>query len=166
MIHDVLLLLMCIAYGITIYFVYKAYINNYSISSIVCDNECNKFIITSMSIMCFFTMLYELYRNESYVTLLSIMFLIIGIMGVLHSNEKEMRHFIYATIVFVSILVFMFYMSYIYNYLILQISFYLQITLTMTMLLTIKNNIFFAEVFALMNFMIFYFYLHYICYYK
>ena len=143
MIHDVLLLLMCIAYGITIYFVYKAYINNYSISSIVCDNECNKFIITSMSIMCFFTMLYELYRNESYVTLLSIMFLIIGIMGVLHSNEKEMRHFIYATIVFVSILVFMFYMSYIYNYLILQISFYLQITLTMTMLLTIKNNIFF-----------------------
>jgi hypothetical protein len=45
MIHYVLLLLMCIAYGITIYSVYKAYINNYSISSIVCDNELTKRII-------------------------------------------------------------------------------------------------------------------------
>ncbi len=159
MIRDVLLFCMIVSYCFSIYIVYKRFVNNYSISSIICDENCNSKIKVSMTFMFLFTFLYELLRNDN-VTLILILMLIIGINGVLNTKETQIKHYVYSFLTFSSIMFFMYYNSNKYDSLFLTTSFNLQICLFVFNILFIKINIFIIEVAALLNFAIFYLYLH------
>ena len=161
MIHHILLLCMVLSYSFVIYTVKQLYINDYSISSIICDDKCNKNIILYMSFMTFFTFMYELMKDDN-ISLFLITSLIVGIMGVLKTNEKQFSHLIYSIIAFGSILCFMFYMSFQYNNIVLITSFIIQIVLALFMMIFIFNNIFYIETGFLVNFAFFYIYLHFL----
>jgi len=96
------------------------------------------------------------------ISLFLITSLIVGIMGVLKTNEKQFSHLIYSIIAFGSILCFMFYMSLQYNNIILITSFAIQIVLALFMMIFIFNNIFYIETGLLVNFAFFYIYLHFL----
>ena len=159
MVQDVLLFLMIVSYCFSIYIVYNRFVNDYSISSIICHDNCNSKIKVSMMCMFLFTFLYELLRNDN-ITLILIIMLIVGINGVLNTKENQIKHYIYALLTFSCIISFMYYNSNKYKSLFLEISFNLQIGLFILNILLIKINIFIIEVASLLNFAIFYLYLH------
>ena len=159
MINHVLLLCMICSYLFPIYIVYLRYVNNFSISSIICDKECNKDIIKWMIIMGFFTILYEIVRND-YISIILIILLLIGIIGVLNTKEESKIHILFSIIAFGSIILFMYYFTCIYYDKIMNLLFYLQIFFGIISVMFIKTNIFYAEALSLLNFAIFYLYLH------
>jgi hypothetical protein len=65
--------------------------------------------------MFIFTIFYEIERNNI-ISLIIILFLIIGIIGVIIINVNENMHYFYAYMVFISIIIFMIYHTYIYNF--------------------------------------------------
>ena len=161
MIAHILLLCMFLSYSFIIYTVQSLYSNNYSISSIVCGNECNQTVTLSMAIMGLFTVVYESLRGDT-IPFLLITTLLIGIMGVLHTNEKQIKHLVYSLIAFGSIVSFMIYMTQVYYNHVLVILVALQIIFAILMGVFIKYNIFYLEVLSLVNFALFYMYVHYL----
>lgn len=159
MIQNILIFCMIVSYLFPIYIVSIKYIDNYSISSIICNENCNKDIFSWMAIMGGFTILYELSRNNN-ISLTLISFLLIGITGVLNTKEEDKLHILSALVVFISIIIFMYYFSELYNDKILKYLFYMQLLLSIINILLIKKNIFFTETLSLFNFAVFYLYLH------
>ena len=86
-----------------------------------------------MIIMGFFTILYEIKRID-YISLSIIVLLLIGIYGSININEKNNYHYLFATIGFSSIIMFMMYHYYITKNNVLLCLLYIQIIL---LLLTI-----------------------------
>lgn len=162
MIENVILFIMILCYITPIVFVSYVYIknNNESISSIICDASCNLSIKLSMIFMCFFTIIYELLRHDIY-TLTIMTFLVVSILGVLYSNEQQYKHYVYAFTVFTSILFFMIYNAIKKNNIIMYTLFVLQIIITLITLIYIRKNIFIVEAMAILNFAIFYLYVHF-----
>ena len=114
--------------------------------------------------MAIFTIIYECYRN--YYSLLIIIFLLIGIICVIFTEEKKeifCYHNIFACIAFLSINIFMIFHAYNKSNNILFLLFLLQILLfILLILLTLKNikiKIFYYECNILIIFFIFYMYL-------
>ncbi len=159
MIKDVLLLCMVCSYLFPIYTVYTRYIDSFSISSIVCSEDCNKDVMSWMIIMGGFTILYEVVRNDNISTIL-ILSLLLGIAGVLNTREDSKMHVVSSIVAFGSIILFMYYFSSMYDDKILKLLFYLQILFGIMSILFIKTNIFCSEVLSLLNFATFYVYLH------
>ena len=96
----------------TIYIVCNFYnSSNQSISSIIKNEDCNSQILKNMIYMGFFTLTYELYRNDI-ISFISILFLLIGIYGVILYDHTKYIHFFYCFIVFISIFIFMYNHSY------------------------------------------------------
>jgi hypothetical protein len=158
---NILLSLMLLSYSIPIIYVYYNYSNNTSVSSIICKDECQKVILFSMILMGYFTILYEINRGCS-ISIIFISLVLIGIYGVILIKEDEKIHYLFATIVFLSILGFMINHCIITSCDFLYFLLYIQIMLLIITLLNIKTNIFYAEVFLIVNFAIYYIYLHYI----
>ena len=163
-ISNILLCSMLLCYYNPIKIVYNNYNNNNSISEII-TNENIKYNIFFWSIlMGIFTLLYEFNRN--YISLLLIIFLLFGIIGLLFTQEKRdlifSYHCFFASIAFLSINSFMLYHSYIKSNNILFVLFLFQMLFILFTLKNINLKIFFYECIMLFNFFIFYMYLHFI----
>lgn len=159
---DILLSLMLIIYLIPILFIYYHFNNNISISNIIHDEKCKSIILYSMVAFCLLVLLYEKERNDYYSAII-ISLIIIGIFGVIFIEENQNWHYFFASIVFLSILIFMFYHLKLYkNNKILFILFILQIIFFFLILINIQKNIFFSEALYILNFALFYIYIHFL----
>jgi hypothetical protein len=159
---NILLLLMILSYSIPIIYIYLYYSKNNSVSNIICNKNCRNIILISMLIMGFFTILYEINRNCN-LSLILMLLLLLGIFGVILFNKDDPNHFVFAYIVFIAIIGFMInqvYTSNIRHYYILLFLLILQILFAILTINNFKGNIFYYEVGFILNFALFYFYLH------
>ena len=86
-------------------YIYCNYCKNPSISNIITSDDCKYIILLCMIVMNVFTILYEVERKDN-ISLLIIIFLLIGIYGVIFIKEENNIHFVFAGIVFFSIITF------------------------------------------------------------
>lgn len=154
-----LLFLMLLSYSMPILYVYHNYSNNKSVSNIICSDKCQKVILLGMIIMGYFTILYEMNRGNT-ISLLLITLILVGIYGVIMIKEDEKIHYIYASLVFLSIIGFMINHCLITNCNFLYLLLYIQVILLLITLVKIKTDIFYTEAFLIVNFAIYYIYLH------
>ena len=77
-----------------------------TVSSTLADEKVNGIIFASMLSMGFFTIMYESGR-KCWVSFMSILLLLVGIYGVILIEENEPIHYVFASMVFISIMVFM-----------------------------------------------------------
>ena len=107
-----------------------------------------------------FTILYEMERNEP-ISLSIIIVLLFGIYGSINTNEKRGYHYLFATIGFLSIITFMTYHYSKTKNNILALLLYIQFVLLFETIVYFGNKAFFTvEVFYILNFAIYYLYLH------
>ena len=156
---DILLSLMIASYSIPIFICIFAYSYNNSISNIICNDQCKYTILIAAIYMGFFTLLYELERYNilSFATMVVALF---NIYGLLLINESYSLHYVFACIVFLSILVFMGHHWYLTQSPVLFSSFCLEILLFGWIVFHIYSGIFLYELLFLLNFDFFYLYLH------
>lgn len=168
-ISNVLLSLMLICYVNPLYIIYKNYNNNYTISEIITNTNVKINIFFWACLLSIFTLLYEYYRNNN--SLIIIIFLLIGIIGVIFTEEKICLfcyHTFFASIVFLSITIFMIYHVYKKLDNILFLLFFIFFLFLFKILYLFNNfknqksNIFFYECSLIIIFAIFYMYLHFI----
>ena len=114
-----------------------------------------------MGIMGLITIIYELERKDN-TTFLLILSLLIGIYGVIKTEESGKIHYIFAGIVFLSIFGFMARNCWKNGCFFLYFLLFLQFLMIISTIININNEIFYQEVLFLLNFAIFYLYLHYI----
>jgi len=160
---DYILLFMCFCYVTPIILVYSYYnSNNNSVSSIICKDSCRNIIFFFMLFMGWGTLLYEMERDDT-VSIVLILFLLIGIYGLICINENNIIHYFFAFSVFITILLFMIRHCYNTNCnLLLTSSFLLEVLALIFIIANIKKNIFFGEILYILNFAFFYLYLHFI----
>ena len=161
--HNILLLCMITTFLFLVAYIYCNYCKNPSISNIITNDDCKYIILLGMIIMNVFTILYEIERKDN-ISLLIIIFLLIGIYGVIFIKEENNIHYIFAAIVFLAIISFML-KHFICNNKkendILFILLSLQSLLFIITLFNLDNNIFFLEVFYIITFAVFYIVLHF-----
>jgi len=163
----ILLFLMLLSYLIPIFYIYSHTTNNDpSVSDVICKENCQHAILIGMIAMGVFTIYYELNRSDKR-SLISIFCLLVGIYGVIiyHNKKNETLHYLFATIVFLSILGFMIHHCYETKSVILQILLSIQILFLVFLIINFSNtnNIFFiSEVSLILNFALFYLYLHFL----
>jgi len=160
--HNILLLCMITTFLFLVAYIYSNYCKNPSISNIITSDDCKYIILLGMIIMNIFTILYELERKDN-ISLLIIIFLLIGIYGVIFIKEENNFHYIFAAVVFLAIITFMI-KHFLYNKKendILFILLLLQSLLFIITLSNLDNNIFFLEVFYIITFAVFYIVLHF-----
>jgi len=161
--HNILLLCMIVTFLFMVIYIYCNYCKNPSISNIITSDDCKYIILVGMIIMNIFTILYELERKDD-ISLIIIIFLLIGIYGVIFIKEENNIHFVFAAIVFLAIISFMvkhFICSKKKENDILFILLFLQSLLFIITLSNLDNNIFFLEVFYIITFAVFYIVLHF-----
>jgi len=160
--HNILLLCMITTFLFLIVYIYFNYCKNPSISNIITSDECKYIILIAMIVMNIFTILYEFERKDN-ISLLIIIFLLIGIYGVIFIKEENNIHYVFAAVVFLAIITFMI-KHFLYNKKendILFILVLLQALLFIITLSNLNNNIFFLEVFYIITFAVFYIVLHF-----
>ena len=158
-----LLSFMLFSYLLPILFVYYNYNSNNSLSNIICNNNCKNYILFFMFLMGSATLLYEYERNDL-VSQIIICILLIGLYGLIYINETHKIHYFFAFLVFIAILVFMIRHCYLTNcQSILILSLYFEIVALLIIVIDINknNNIFYSEIFYILNFAFFYLYLHF-----
>lgn len=154
---NILLFLMLIAYSIPISYVCFYYNCNCSISHIISDNI---IIFVFMIFMGFFTILYEIERNDFY-SLFFISLLLIGIYGVILYNNNHSYHYYFACLSFISILFFMIYNSFVIYDSFLFLLLLLQCILLLLLFFNYNHGDFIhIESVYIFLFAIFYIYLH------
>lgn len=159
-IKDIVLLGMILIYIYTIYNVHNYYINSdKSISSIIKDKELNSIIFTNMTVMGCLTIIYEFMRNNI-ISLFLILFLLLGIYGVIIYEHTLIIHYVFCFMVFISIICFMYNHCFLQNNIILFLLLYLQEILSAYIFL--ENDIINMEICLLGNFALFYIYLHFL----
>ena len=139
-------------------------------------------LIGCMSLMTIFTLLYEYHRDyyatdavvcNKHISILSITVILIGIFGVITVPEtNELAHYTFAAAVFFSIIAFMVVhcneckssLQFAEYYSNLRIILYIQLLFLIITIIGILTNapIFYIEVLFIVNFAVFYLYLHYI----
>jgi hypothetical protein len=130
------------------------------------------FIAACMFVMAVFTVLYEhqrcvMYMNSSWWSLFAIVVLLLGIFGVIYVPETNPVHYIFAAAAFFAIIGFMTWHTY-YESISddLRILLYAQILFMIITVIGVLQDapIFATEVMFLMNFAVFYVYLHFNCF--
>ena len=109
------------------------------------------------------TLLYEYERNDG-ITQIIICILLIGLYGLIYINETHKIHYFFAFLVFIGILGFMIRHCYLTKcHSILLLSLYLEIVALLIIVIDINKNenIFYSEIFYILNFAFFYLYLHF-----
>jgi len=158
---DILLLWMVASYSIPIFICFFAYSYNASISNIICNEHYKYIILISMVYMGFFTLLYELERYDI-ISFGTMILALINIYGLIYVNECNYLHYIFAGVVFLSILIFMANQCYLTNSIPLIYSFIFEIILFLLIVFYISSGIFLYECLFLLNFDFFYVYLHFV----
>ena len=165
MLPNFLLLMMLLSYCIPIAYVFYYYSSkeNNSVSSVIGSEQCQRYILVGMIIMGIFTILYELNRGCK-LSLCFILVILVGIYGVILVKENENIHYVFASLVFIGIICFM--GRHCINCDFLRLLLYLQIVLSIFLGVCFKTNIdiFFFEVLLIVNFAVFYLFLHKINY--
>lgn len=162
-----LLTMMLLSYSIPIIYILYNYCpeNNQSVSSVIGSKECQRFILGGMIVMGIFTILYELNRTciNNILSMYSIIGVLIGIYGVILIKEDKKVHYLFASLVFLSIIGFMATHCW-YNFCnnFLKFSLYVQILFAGLLVFCIIMNmsIFGCETILIINFAIYYLYLH------
>lgn len=134
-----------------------------TVSSTLSDEKTNGIILASMLSMGFFTILYERERKDI-VSFVSMLFILIGIYGVILIEETEPIHYIFASTVFISIMAFMFRnTTSIYLFLLCILNFVLMLFLFGCILSIIHDHTLFliSEIGFIGIFAIFYLFLHF-----
>lgn len=166
---DCLLLFMLACYLTPIIIVYYNYNSNSSVSNIICNENNKNIILFFMLLMGGGTILYEFERNDN-ISIILICFLLIGIYGLVciydnRANARNYIHYIFAFLVFITILCFMIRHSYnIYSNL-LSFSLLLEIIALLFIIVTLTENdtrFFWGEIFYILNFAFFFIYLHFL----
>ena len=160
---NVLLSFMLFSYMLPILFVFYGR-SSHSVSNIICNNNCRNYILFFMFLMGIGTLLYEYERND-WVSQIIICILLIALYGLIYINETRKIHYFFAFLVFTAILGFMIRHCYLMNCnSILILSLYLEIVTLLIIGIDINgnNNIFYSEIFYILNFAFFYLYLHFI----
>ena len=158
-----LLLFMIICYLLPIFIVCYNYNSNNSVSNIICNNNCKNYILFFMFLMGIATIMYELERKDIYSQIL-IYTLLIGIYGLIFINETFKIHYFFAFLVFIAILFFMIrhcYLKKCNSILLLSLYFEIFTLLVIIIDLNKNTNIFYSEIFYILNFAFFYLYLHF-----
>jgi hypothetical protein len=182
--QHILLALMLSFYIIPIAYVYYTYNNNNneskSISSILTSQDLvlltiqtRHFIAVCMFIMAVFTIIYEFQRcvkhmKSSWWSLFTIVILLIGIFGVIYIPETNSIHYIFAGVVFLSIIGFMtghtihrdVFHGHVDNFRILLYTQFLFMVITIIGVIQDAPILTIESIF-LLNFAVFYLYLHY-----
>lgn len=161
---NLLLLFMVICYVLPIYYVLNNYNSNNSVSNIICDDNDKYYILFFMFLMGIGTVLYEFERNDIYSQIF-IYLLLISIYGLIYINENYTIHYIFAFIVFITILFFMIRHYYLTSCnIILSLSLFFEIFLFLYIIINIcySENIFYGEIIYILNFAFYYLYLHFI----
>jgi len=104
--HNILLLCMITTFLFLVTYIYCNYCKNSSISNIITSDDCKYIILLGMIVMNIFTILYEIERKDN-ISLVIIIFLLLGIYIVIFIKEENNIHYIFAGIVFVAIISFM-----------------------------------------------------------
>ena len=160
--NDFLLFLMVSFYLIPIIYVYMYYDDNPSISNIISNDDSKYIILFFMILMGITTILYEYKRIDTY-SIIIISILLISIYILIYFTEDHILHYIFASIAFISILLFMIrhcHRECNQHCNILYILLYIQVLLLLLLITNKDNIIFLYETLYLFNFAIFYFYIH------
>jgi hypothetical protein len=160
--NDFLLFLMLSFYLIPIIYVYMYYDDNPSISNIISNDDSKYIILFFMILMGITTILYEYKRIDTY-SIIIISILLISIYILIYFTEDHILHYIFASIAFISILLFMIrhcHRECNQHCNILYILLYIQVLLLLLLITNKDNIIFLYETLYLFNFAIFYFYIH------
>jgi hypothetical protein len=158
----VLLSFMILCYLLPISYVYYNYSSNNSVSNIICNENCKKYVLFFMIFMGIGTILYELERNDLY-SQIAILVLLFGLYSLICIDETYTIHYFFAFLVFFSILFFMIRHCYVKNCdVILSSSLLLEIMLLLFVAINLNNDIFYGEIGYLLNFAFYYLYLHFI----
>jgi len=157
-----LLSFMILCYLLPVACVVYRYSSNYSVSNIICDENCKHYILFFMCLMGVGTLLYEFERDDKYSQII-ICILLIGIYGLICVNETHIIHYYFAGVVFLAILFFMIRHCYLQNCdIILKTSLYLEILTLILIGININGNIFYEEIIYILNFAFYYLYLHFL----
>jgi hypothetical protein len=151
---------MLVFYLISILYIYYYYDYNKSISNLICNEDYKKIILFFMLLMGICTLLYEIERCDT-ISIFLISIMLISIYGLIFINETNIIHYIFAFCVFIVILLFMGRHCYLANNNILLLSFFLEILILLYIIIQINDNIFYIEIFYILNFAFFYIYLHF-----
>lgn len=154
---------MLFSYLLPILYVYYNYNSNNSVSNIICNNNCKNYILFFMVLMGIGTLLYEYERND-FCSQIIICILLSGLYGLIYINESHKIHYFFAFLVFIAILFFMIRHCYLKKCnSILLLSLYFEIVALLVIMIDINknNNIFYSEIFYILNFAFFYLYLHF-----
>jgi hypothetical protein len=155
-----LLFCMLISYFVPIIIVYLKYDNNQSVSNILCDQKNQHIVLLFMLIMGGFSLLYE-WNRQNILSFIFIALILIGIYGVICINETNLLHYGFALIIFASIFGFMIHHYFLSTNKILLGFLIAQFFLSLFMIL-FKTHFFLLEVMMIINFALYFLYLHFI----
>jgi hypothetical protein len=156
-----LLSFMLFCFLITAYYIYINYNSNISVSNLICDPDYKYTVFCFMCLLGAGTLWYEFERNDPF-SIVCICILLVGLYGLIYVNETNRLHYIFASVVFLSILVFMMRHCYLTSgNKILLSSLVLEIILLFFIIQHIHQNIFYSEVLYILNFACYYLYLHF-----
>jgi len=158
---NILLLTALIIYLFPIIYISVYYNNNNSISSIISNEKAKYIILFFMLLMGIAIILYERKRDNIY-SLITISILLLSIYGLIYFNEGHTLHYIFSCIAFLSILLFMSVICCNKMCYILLFLLFIQIILFALLVKECNDTIFAYEIFYLLNFAIFYLYIHFI----
>ena len=130
-----------------------------SVSSIICNQ--NIIFYLFIILFCFLCVMYEINRNDM-MSCCYVIIIIMGIFGVVCSKENTIIHNIMAAIVFITIICFM--IHHLNDSEVLKFILFIQIVLVIIVAKEQydNTNIFYTESILIINFAIFYIYLHFI----
>ena len=156
-----LLLFMIACYIIPILYVALNYdpSENPSVSNVICDEQCKNLIMVCMLMMGIGTLLYERER-KCVKSMILISILLIGLYGLIWIDERNKMHYVFASIVFIAIFLFM------VRHCICNVVYFwsmlVELLLLVSVVVNMDDDIFGAEVVYILNFAFYYLYLHFI----
>ena len=155
---DVALSMMLLCYGIALCSLLCRYQSNSSVSNLLEDRVCRNIVWWAAVGLGLTTIWYEWLRRDR-VSLVVMLGLLAGLIGVFMCPEGNGMHTISAFVVFGMIVLFMGY--HIKSNPVLMISFLLQCIGSVVTLYDIDNHMFWGETVLILNFAFYYLYLHF-----
>lgn len=143
-----------------LYVLFSYNLTNHSICSIICNDTAKYYIFFFMGLMGIFSLLYEIERDDIF-SIIFIYEIVIGIYGIILINETYAIHYVFAFIIFLSILFFMIRQYFLVGNTILLISLIFQFITLLYIIKNIYKNIFYGEIIYVLNFAFYYLYLHF-----
>ena len=159
---DYCLAFMIVCYLVPISLVIYNYQSNPSVSNLICDDTCKNTITCMMVLMGGGALFYERERGDP-VSMVIIGVLLVGLVGLIRITESDPTHFIFAYLAFAAIMGFMVRHSYLHrNNWVLWSSLGIEILALLVIAAHMNtNNIFLGEIVYILNFALFYLYLHF-----